>query len=263
MRLERALRSAGRKLLVPYLTGGVTPQWTKYLTAYEAAGADAIEIGLPFSDPMIDGSVIQQASDAALSRGVTVAGLLSELATVHIGVPLVAMTYFNLVHRGGPAAFCESLRQAGVSGLIVPDVPLDEADELEKTAAEHDIDLVLLAAPSSSADRLRQIAARSRGFVYAMSLMGTTGVRDELTTTAGQLARTLKTYTDRPVLLGLGISTADHAVAGARDADGIVIGSVLMRQVLDGATPAEVGAWLAGVRAAVDHEFGADASAQA
>ena len=255
MNLEEHLRGTARKLLVPYLTAGITPQWTDYLAAYEAAGADAIEIGLPFSDPMIDGPVIQEASDRALARGTTVDGVLTALAGVTAGVPLVAMTYFNLVQNAGAAGFCDRLRAAGLSGLIVPDAPLEEVGELEAAAAGCGIDLVLLAAPSTPAGRLREIAARSRGFVYAVSLMGTTGVRDQLAATAGELAVALKTCTDRPVLLGLGISSVEQAVAAGRSSDGIVIGSMLVRQILDGAGPAEVGRWLAAVRAGLDREF--------
>ena len=255
MKLEEHLRGTGRKLLVPYLTAGITPQWTDYLAAYEAAGADAIEIGLPFSDPMIDGPVIQEASDRALAAGTNVDAVLTALAGVAAGVPLVAMTYFNLVQHVGADGFCARLRAAGLSGLIVPDAPLEEVAELEAAAARHDIDLVLLAAPSTPAWRLREIAERSRGFVYAVSLMGTTGIRDRLATTAAELAEALKAQTDRPVLLGIGISSAEQAVAAARSADGIVIGSMLMRQILDGAGPAEVGRWLATVRAGLDREF--------
>ena len=253
--VEEHLRGTRRKLLVPYLTAGVTPDWTAYLTAYEAAGADAIEVGLPFSDPMIDGPVIQEASDRALRRGVTLDSILAELTGLTLDVPLVAMTYFNIVQSPGVARFCARLRVAGVSGLIVPDAPLEEVGELEETAAAHDIDLVLLAAPSTPDARLREIAARSRGFVYAVSVMGTTGIRDELAASAGRLATTLKTYTDRPVVLGLGISSVAHAIAAGTYADGMAIGSMLMRQVLDGGSPADVGRWIAAVRDGLDQEF--------
>jgi len=253
--LESALRGAGRKILVPYFTGGVAEDWTAYLHAYAAAGADAIEIGLPFSDPMIDGPVVQAASDRALARGATVDSILADIAAVDVPVPLVAMTYLNIVHRAGAGVFCGRLAEAGVSGLIVPDAPLDECDELSAAAASHCVDLVLLAAPSTPSDRLAAIAEHSRGFVYAVSVMGTTGERPALAAGAGALAARLKGLTDRPVVLGLGISNAAQAAEGARYADGVVIGSSLMRQVLAGATPGEVQDWLAAVRTSLDEEF--------
>lgn len=249
------LRRSRRKLLVPYVTGGIRADWTDYVRAYQRAGADVVEIGLPFSDPMLDGTVIQRANDLALARGATVDGILADLAATPTDVPLFAMTYYNLVHRPGPVAFCRALREAGLRGLIVPDVPLEEADELSAAAAGAGVDLVLLAAPSTPAARLRTIAERSRGFVYAISRMGTTGVRDELAAGAGELARALRAHTETPVVLGLGISRAEQAVDAARAADGVVLGSILMRQVLEGADPATVGAWLATVRRALDQEF--------
>jgi tryptophan synthase alpha chain len=242
--LERHLRvrrDAGRALLVPYLTGGVTPDWPDYLRAYADAGADAVEVGLPFSDPTLDGPTIQRACDAALARGTTVRG-----------VPLVASTYANLVVHHGPDAFCGMLRDAGVDGLIVADVPLEESGALSAAAAAAGVDLVLLAAPSTPPDRLAAIVRYSRGFVYAVSLLGTTGERDRLDGSAGRLAARLKGLTDRPVLLGFGISTPEQAALAARDADGVVVGAALMRRVLDGAGPADTGRYLAGLRRALD-----------
>jgi tryptophan synthase alpha chain len=248
----RLRRAEGRSLLAPYLTGGVRPDWTRYLHEYARNGADAIEIGLPFSDPILDGPTVQQASDQALRRGVTVRGLLDELATVEIGIPLIAMTYYNLVVHRGAGPFCRDLREAGISGLIVPDLPIDEAAELGDAAAANGIDLTLLAAPTTSADRLAEIVERSRGFVYAVSVMGTTGERDHLADSAGRLAADLRELTDRPVLLAFGISTPEHAVAASSHADGVVIGAALMRQILDGASPEEMGATLASFRRALD-----------
>src|SRR3712207_2508429 len=135
--LEEHLRTRRErgKLLMPYLTGGVSQDWTDYLPALAAAGADAIEVGLPFSDPTLDGATIQEASDTALARGATPPGILAELARIDVGVPLVASTYANVVLRTGAARFCATLREAGVAGLIVPDLPLEEAAEVEHAAA--------------------------------------------------------------------------------------------------------------------------------
>ncbi|GIE87038.1 tryptophan synthase subunit alpha [Actinoplanes regularis] len=248
------------KRLNPYLTGGITPDWIDYLIAFQEAGADAVEIGLPFSDPMLDGATIQQASDQALRRGVTVASILADLTAARdrIRIPLIAMTYANLVfrgapaHGGGPEAFCRRLADAGVSGLIVPDVPVDEADRLDEAAAAAGIDLVLLAAPVTPADRLAEIGRRSRGFVYAVSVMDTTGERALLAETAAPLARRIKEVTDLPVLIGFGISTPAQAAAAARTGDGVVIGAALMRRVLDGASPDDLRAEVAAFRTALD-----------
>ncbi|MFI7125757.1 tryptophan synthase subunit alpha [Nonomuraea sp. NPDC050153] len=255
--LERPLRDrrdGGHKLLMPYVTGGITPGWTGYLRAFAAAGADAIELGLPFSDPTLDGATIQEASDVALARGATVDGILAEIAELRLDVPLVASTYYNLVLRDGPTAFCRALRRAGITGLIVPDLPLDEAGELADAAAATGVDLVLLASPATPQPRLDEIARHSRGFVYAVSVMGTTGERTALAESAAALAERIKQNSDRPVLLGFGISTPGQAVEATRRADGVVIGAAIMRRILDGAGPDDVGAYLTGLRRALDQE---------
>jgi len=249
----RRRRAAGHKLLVPYVTGGITATWLDQLRAFVDAGADAIEVGLPFSDPAVDGATIQEATHRALARGTTTRSVLDDLAGAVADVPLVASTYYNLVvHAGGPR-FCAALRDAGVSGLIIPDLPLDEADELADVAAAAGVDLVLLAAPTTPPHRLAQIAQRSRGFVYAVSVMGTTGERATVADSAAVLANRLRQTTDRPVLVGFGISTAEHAVHAARSADGVIVGAALMRRVLDGASPYDVGGYLARMRHALDH----------
>jgi tryptophan synthase alpha chain len=177
-----------------------------------------------------------------------------------VDVPLVASTYCNLVVHRGPQRFCAALREAGLHGLIVPDLPLQEVGEVEAAAAAAGIDLVLLASPATPQERLPEIAERSRGFVYAVSLMGTTGERTTLGGSATQLAVRLKRGTDRPVLLGFGISTPEQAVratrgddtGGAGGADGIVVGAALMRRILDGAGPKDVGIDVAAMRRALD-----------
>lgn len=251
-RLEAALAAAGRPLLVPYLTGGVTADWTDYLLAYQQSGADAIEVGLPFSDPMLDGTTIQQASDQALARGATVSSTLADLAAIRerVTVPIVVMTYANLVLRS--AGFCRRLAAAGVSGLIVPDLPVDELGGMSTEAAAAGVDLVLLVAPSTTPERLREICERSRGYVYAVSVMGTTGERTALAASAAELAARVKAVTSKPVLIGFGISTPAHAAEAGRAGDGVIVASALMRRVLDGATPAEVGTGVAAMREAME-----------
>ncbi|NUO99911.1 MAG: tryptophan synthase subunit alpha [Nonomuraea sp.] len=251
----RARRDTGRGLLMPYITGGIASDWTDYLKAFAEAGADAIELGLPFSDPTLDGLTIQQASDAALAQGASTRRVLADLAEVRdLGVPLVVSTYYNLVLHDGPEAFCAALRRAGVDGLIVPDLPVHEADELADVAAAAGIDLVLLASPATPEPRLAEIARRSRGFIYAVSVMGTTGERATLAASAAELTARIRRSTDRPVLLGFGISTPDQAREARRHADGVVVGAAVMRRVLDGAAPDDLRAFLATLRRALDQE---------
>ena len=232
------------KRLMPYITGGVRPDWTAYLAAFENAGADMVEIGLPFSDPTVDGPTIQEASDTALARGATPASVLADLAAVRVGIPRIASTYANIALRPG---FAVALRAAGVTGLIVPDLPLDELAGLSVPG----IEVSLLASPATPDDRLAEIGRRSQGFVYAVSVMGTTGERARLAPSAMILAARVKQVTELPVLLGFGISTPEQAAEAAAAADGVVVGAAVMRRILDGASPAEAGAFVASLRAAL------------
>ncbi len=177
-RLESVLsarRRAGHKLLIPYVTGGMDDQWLLTVEALAGAGADAIEIGIPFSDPMIDGPVIQEASLRALDRGTTPDGILADLSRIDVGVPLVVMTYYNLIYRAGHARIAGMMSESGVSGAIIPDLPLEELDPWAEAADPVDVATVLLVAPSTPADRIASICERSRGFVYAVGRMGVTG----------------------------------------------------------------------------------------
>ncbi|MET7399698.1 tryptophan synthase subunit alpha [Dactylosporangium sp. NPDC005572] len=234
------------KTLMPYVTGGVSAGWADHVRAFADAGADLVEVGLPFSEPTLDGATIQEATATALRRGATLDGVLKAAPA---GVPLVASTYANLACRPG---FCARLADAGFTGLIVPDLPLEECAELAADAAAAGIELALLAAPVTPDARLAEIGRRSRGFVYAVSVMGTTGERDTLSPAAAELAARLKARTELPVLLGFGISTPAQAAEAARVADGVVIGAAIMRRLLDGAGPAELGAYVGTMRKAID-----------
>lgn len=247
-----ARRDAGGKALVPYVTAGITENWLDYVQACVDGGADAIEIGLPFSDPMLDGPIIQSASVQALGRGVTVRGLLDELAGFDSPVPLVAMTYSNIVGRHGYADFCARLVAAGVSGLIAPDTPVDEVAPLLQVSLEAGVELILLVAPSTKPDRAQRIAQLGRGFIYAVSNMGVTGVRDSVSDTVGPTVERIRGATHLPVLVGFGISTPEQAVAVSHVSDGAVVASALMRAVLEGASPADIQDRVGAFRAALD-----------
>ncbi len=220
----RAARDKGRKLLVPYVTGGLRDDWVAILSSMADAGADAIEVGLPFSDPMMDGPTIQEASLRALQRGTTPTSVLAELRSLEAPVPLVVMTYCNLVLRAGTKRFASQLAGAGVRGAIVPDLPLEESAEWEADAAGDGVETVLLAAPVTPDDRLAVICEHSHGFVYGVNLMGVTGERDSLSTSSSVLAKRLKAATDKPVIMGFGITSPAQAVAAAEHADGVVVG---------------------------------------
>lgn len=248
----RSRRDEGRKLLIPYVTGGLGSQWVDALRAVAGAGADVVEVGIPFSDPVIDGPTIQEASARALSLGATPGAVLDDVAGSDVGVPVVAMTYYNLVFRQGHHRFAHTLRERGLAGAILPDLPLEESGDWETEAAAAGLAAVLLAAPVTPDDRLAEICARSQGFVYAISTMGTTGERDRLAGSAAVLADRVRAVTDKPVLVGIGVSTPEHAVEACRHADGVVIGSAVVRRLLDGGGPDEAAAFVASVRAALD-----------
>jgi tryptophan synthase alpha chain len=263
MKLEthlRAQREAGRKLLVPYVTGGLGTAWLDVVRAVADAGADAIEIGIPFSDPVMDGRIIQEASRRAIEIGATPANIINDLAKVDIGVPLVVMTYYNPVQHFGHARFAASLVASGIDGAIIPDLPLDELDsppggtEIAWSAAadEAGIETVLLGALTTPEDRLAAICRRSRGFVYGVSLLGVTGERSALSGGALEMGRRLKAATDKPVLLGVGLSTPEQAVEACSVADGVIVGSALVRRLLEGGGPEQAGALVAAFRQGLD-----------
>lgn len=248
----RATRDAGRKLLIPYMTGGFSEDWTEVVRACADAGADAMEIGIPFSDPAMDGPTIQEASTRALRRGATPASILDDIRSVDAGIPLVAMTYYNLVVRNGEARFAGELAGAGICAAIVPDLPLEESASWEAAAAANGVETVLLVAPVTPDERITRIAARSHGFVYTVSQMGVTGERATLASSAAATARRVKALTDKPVVIGFGISTPEHAVEASASADGVVVASALLRRLLDGGGPEEAAAFVRTLRDALD-----------
>jgi len=246
----RAARADGRKLLVPYITGGY-PGWEDAVRAAAANGADGIEIGIPFSDPVMDGPVIQQASQAALDAGITPPAVLDGAAKLEVGIPLAVMTYYNLVHHDGHRRFAGRLVAAGVDACILPDLPLEEAGPWCEAADDAGVETVMLAAPTAPDERLPRVVARARGFVYAVGLLGVTGERSALAASATELARRLKAITDRPVLVGVGVSNAEQARQACAVADGVVQGASVVRRLIERG-PDSVGAYVAEVRAAID-----------
>jgi tryptophan synthase alpha chain len=248
----RAKRDAGRKLLVPYITGGY-PGWEEAIRACAANGADGVEIGIPFSDPVMDGPVIQQASQAALESGATPAAILDAVPALDVEIPLAVMTYYNLVHHPGPERFASELERAGISAAILPDLPLEESGPWCAAADRHNIETIMLAAPTAPDDRLPRLVERTRGFLYSVGLLGVTGERQSLAHTATDLAARLKAITDKPVLVGVGVSNADQAYEASRVADGVIQGASMVRRLIESG-PDAVGDYVAAVRAAIDAE---------
>ena len=246
----RAKRESGRKLLVPYLTGGFAG-WQDSLRAAVAAGADAIEIGIPFSDPVMDGPVIQQASQRALDDGATPVSILQEVRSLDVQVPLAVMLYYNTIHHAGHERFAAELADAGIAAAIVPDLPLEESGPWCEAADAAGIETVMLAAPTAPDARLPLVCARARGFVYSVGLLGVTGERDRLAATAVALAARLKSVTDVPVLVGVGVSDADQAREAVTVADGVVMGAAVVRRMMEGGADA-VGDFVARVRQRLD-----------
>ena len=249
----RAKRERGRKLLIPYLMGGMTDDWVETLGAVVAAGADAVEVGIPFSDPMIDGPVIQEAALRALGRGVVPDQVLDDLSRADdVAVPVAVMTYYNLVFRAGHRRMARSMAAAGVTGAILPDLPVEEIGPWAAEADAAGVDTVLLVAPSSPPDRVERICARARGFVYAVSRMGVTGERGDVGGDVEKVVGRIRQCTDMPVCVGIGVSTPAQAAEMCAVADGVAVGSALVRRLLEGGGPDRAAAFVRSLRDAID-----------
>ena len=236
-------RAEGRGALIGYLPAGFpdVDGGIAAMTAMVQAGCDVIEVGLPYSDPVMDGPTIQAAAQRALEGGVRTTDVLRTVeAVAATGVPTLVMTYWNPVERYGVERFATDLAAAGGAGLITPDLVPDEAAEWVAAADAHDLDKVFLVAPSSTDERLATTTAACRGFVYATAVMGVTGARATTSSLAGPLVERTRAVTDLPVGVGLGVSTGDQAAEVASYADAVIVGSAFVRVLLD-ATDRESG----------------------
>ncbi len=250
-RLRAAFRE-GRVVLIPYLTAGYpTLDGAREVgVAYIEAGADVVEIGVPFSDPLADGPTIQDTTTRALVNGANLdycLGLASEFSG---RVPVVFLVYYNIIFARGVEEFLDEAAGAGVSGIVVPDLPVDEAGGFAELSAERGVTFCPLAAPTSTDERLRRVGELASGFVYCVSVAGVTGVREALPPGAVELLRRARAEVEAPVVLGFGIGSVEAATKAAKEADGIIIGSKLM-QLLGAGGTADVREWLREVRGAL------------
>lgn len=254
-RIDSFFAKSDRKALIAYLTVGypsakATLQVVPLLAQW---GCDIIELGIPFSDPLADGTTIQEASYQALRQGVTPRDCLEIAATLRqkVNIPMVFMTYYNPVFSYGLESFCQVSAGAGIDGLIVPDLPPEEGAELEEAAHKFDLDLIYLLAPTSTEERINLVARRSRGFIYLVSLAGVTGARKSLPSNLEGFVLRVRKRTSLPLCVGFGVSTAEQAQRIAKVADGVIVGSRII-QLIGEYPPAALGKFIQSLRRALD-----------
>jgi tryptophan synthase alpha chain len=235
-RIASVFAQAKHTVLIPYLTVGYPSVETtlKAVPLFTENGCGIIELGIPFSDPLADGATIQQASYQALSKGVTpsVCFEVARELSRRVKIPLVFMTYYNPVLKFGLEQFCLKCAEAGIDGLIIPDLPPDEGTELEESTKRHSLDLIYLLSPASTEERIRLVTSRSSGFIYLVSLTGVTGARDRLPEELEGFVAKVRRRTEKPLCVGFGVSTPEQARRVAKVADGVIVGSRIM-QLLD------------------------------
>ena len=253
-RIEKAF--ASRKALISYITLGYPSAETalEVVPLLEEWGADMVELGIPFSDPLADGVTIQEASLHALSRGMN-PGLALEIASrlkSRVALPLVFMSYYNPIFRFGLSAFCRACAESGVEGLIVPDLPPEEGGDLGQACEKNGLDLVYLLAPNSGKSRIRLVAGRSRGFIYLVSLTGVTGPRQALPKGLEAFVKRVRKETSLPLAVGFGIAGPEQAKRVARVADGVIVGSRLIQLIRQDPGLNKLGKFVQGLRASLD-----------
>ena len=229
------LRDQGAKAFMPYLCAGdPTPELTsKLLLTLEEAGADFIELGVPFSDPIADGPTVQRASERALTHRISLQQILEIVATLRTQteIPIALMSYYNPIFRMGEDAFCKAAQDAGVDGVIVPDLPPEQAQPLLEAAQNYNLATIFLVAPTSPPERMQLIASVSTGFIYCVSVTGVTGARATLSDEIAPMIAELRKHTDKPISVGFGVSTPEQATQVAQIADGAIVGSAIVNVI--------------------------------
>ncbi len=251
-----ALKSRRQKALVTYVMGG-DPQLSetpRILEMLAGAGADLIEVGIPFSDPIADGPVIQAAGHRSLENGCTVGKLLATLkqAIANLDIPVVLMTYYNSIYRRGLERFMTEAQAAGVAGLIIPDLLPDDSETIRRLAEEHEIGMNFLIAPTSVETRIKQADLASTGFIYAVSVRGITGVRNQLPVDLGDFMGRVKANTTKPVAIGFGIATPEQVRTVAPLADGVIVGSAVVQSIAADPSLQSAGNLVRSLREALD-----------
>jgi tryptophan synthase alpha chain len=254
--IAAAFSPPGHKALIAYVTVGYPSieATLKVVPLLADSGCDIIELGIPFSDPLADGVTIQKSSFHALQNGVT-PRLCLELAgqlSAKVNVPLVFMTYYNPVFSYGLDKFCSACTGAGISGLIIPDLPPDEGSELEAVSQKQGLDLIYLLAPTSTGERIRLAAERSRGFIYLVSVTGVTGARDRMPADLEAFVTRVRKVATQPLCVGFGISTPEQAGQIARTADGVIVGSRIIQLMEKGDSFSPLAELVKGLRDAID-----------
>jgi tryptophan synthase alpha chain len=249
----RDLKAANKKAFIPYIMAGDPSigRTREMMHILVKSGADIVELGVPFTDPLADGPVIQRAAERALGEGVTlkrVIRLVEDIRT-DTGIPLVIMTYYNPVFKYGLEKFVNDSVHAGVDGVIIPDLPPDEASDLIGPAEAAGLDTIFLIAPTSTEERMRKVAGASRGFIYYVSVIGITGSAIFLDGSLDESIQAIRRLTDKPVAVGFGVSTPQEAMAVARLADGVIVGSAIVKMIHE--SPGDLERYLTGLRAAI------------
>jgi tryptophan synthase alpha chain len=255
-RIAQAFKVPGRVALIGYVTVGYPSlkATLKAVTVLEESGCDMVELGIPFSDPLADGVTIQRASYQALEAGVTPTVCLETAAQLRqqVILPLLFMTYYNPVLRFGLESFCRDSAQAGVDGLIVPDLPPEEGQALEEASLAEGLDLVYLLAPNSTPERIALVAQHSRGFIYLVSLTGVTGPRQSLPTDLGDFVARVRRCASQPLCIGFGVASPEQTKRLASVADGVIVGSRLIQLLEEDSSLNALKAFVASLRQALD-----------
>ena len=257
-RLESVFKQKNHKALIAYVTVGYPniEATLKVVPLLAESGCDIVELGIPFSDPMADGATIQRASFKALENGVTTSLCLdiAKKLSKKTSIPLVFMTYFNPIYQYGLEKFCHDCVASGIDGLIVPELPPEEGDELGKLAGKSGVDLIYFLAPTSVEERIKLVANKAKGFIYLVSIAGVTGARNELPPDLSKFIGRVKQLAKQPVCVGFGISTPEQAAQVAKNADGAIIGSKLIQLLeTDDAAMTATQSFIKDIRKALDN----------
>lgn len=249
----RELKKKNKKAFIPYIMSGdpSLERTRDTVLIFEDCGADIVELGVPFTDPVADGPIIQRSSERALEKGVTLRRIIEFIKDLRQStrIPIVLMTYYNPVFKYGEENFVKDAKDAGIDGVIIPDLPPDEAESFIKPSRKASLDTIFLLAPTSTPDRIKKVAKASSGFIYYVSITGITGGRLLLDETIEVSIKEIRKYTDKPIAVGFGVSTPQEASAVAGISDGVIVGSAIVKRLNE--SPEELKSYLTSLREAI------------